>query len=106
MSESNTESQNLVVLGQKYAYATTSLILGIACFVNLAGMEKAILAVIFGWMALRDSPPPLLSERRAWAKSGVALGTVLLVVVPTIILLNLDRLRTIVEALARLSDGK
>ena len=48
MSESNQESQAHTVLGQKYAYATISLILGIACFINLAGLEKALLAVIFG----------------------------------------------------------
>jgi hypothetical protein len=106
MSENKRENQTFVVLGQKYAYATISLILGIACFINLAGMEKAILAIIFARMALRTSPAPVLSERRAWAKTGLALGTSLLVVVPTIILLNLDRLRTIVEALARLGNGK
>ena len=106
MSENNKDNQTHVVLGQKYAYATISLILSIACFINLAGMEKAILAVIFARMALRTSPPPLLRERRAWAKTGLALGTVLLIVVPTIVLLNLDRLRTIIEALARLGNGK
>ncbi len=48
MSDSNQESQAHTVLGQKYAYATISLILGLACFINLAGLEKALLAVIFG----------------------------------------------------------
>ena len=106
MTENEKVNQNYVVLGQKYAYATISLILGIACFINLVGMEKAILAVIFGAMALRASPAPKLRERRAWAKTGLALGTVILVVVPTIILLNLDRLRTMVEALTKLINGK
>jgi hypothetical protein len=106
MSENNKENQTYVVLGQKYAYATISLILGITCFINLASMEKAILAVIFARMALRTSPGPVLTERRAWAKTGLVLGALLLVVVPTIILLNLDRLRSMVEALARLANGK
>jgi hypothetical protein len=106
MSESNKESQAHIVLGQKYAYATISLILGISCFINLAGMEKAVLAVIFGWLALKSTPTPALKARRIWAQTGLALGTLVLVVVPTIILLNLDRLRLIVETLAKLGNGK
>jgi hypothetical protein len=106
MTESNKESQAAIVLGQKYAYATISLILGLACFINLAGMEKAILAVIFGWLALKATPGPALTARRVWAKTGLILGVLVLVVVPTIIILNLDRLRLIVEALTRLSNGK
>jgi hypothetical protein len=106
MSESNKESQAHLVLGQKYAYATISLILGIACFINLAGMEKALLAVIFAWLALKPTPAPKLSARRVWAQTGLILGMVILLVVPTIIMLNLDRLRVLVEALMKLSNGK
>jgi hypothetical protein len=106
MSESNQESQAHTVLGQKYAYATISLILGIACFINLAGLEKALLAVVFGWLALKSTPTPILKARRVWAKTGVVLGTLVLIVIPTIILLNLDRLRVIVEALEKLSEGR
>jgi hypothetical protein len=102
----NSETQAHVVLGQKYAYATISLILGMACFINLVGMEKAILAVVFGWMAIRATPPPVLKERRVWAKTGLGLGVLMLIIVPTIILLNLDRLRVFIEALKRLSEGR
>src|SRR5712692_3210636 len=106
MSESNKESQAHIVLGQKYAYATISLILGLACFINLAGMEKAVLAVIFSWLALKSTPAPALTARRAWAKTGLVLGISVLVVIPTIIILNLERLRVIVEAMMKLSNGK
>ncbi len=106
MSDSNQESQAHTVLGQKYAYATISLILGIACFINLAGLEKALLAVIFGWLALKSTPAPILKARRIWAKTGVVLGTLVLIIIPTIILLNLDRLRVFVEALEKLSEGR
>ncbi len=106
MSESNKEGQAHIVLGQKYAYATISLIMGIACFINLAGMEKALLAVIFGWMALKPIPVPALTARRVWAKTGLTLGIAMLLVVPTIIILNFERLRVFVEALATLSSGK
>ena len=106
MSETNMESQTYSVLGQKYAYATISLILGVACFINLAGLEKAILAVAFAWLALKSTPPPALTSRRVWAKTGMVLGILMLIVVPTIVILNLDRLRVFVEALLRLSDVK
>ena len=50
-----------------------SLILGLLCFVNLAGLEKAVMAIVFGVLALRSRPAPALVQRRAWAKAGVAL---------------------------------
>ena len=106
MSKSKQETQAPIVLGQKYAYATISLILGLACFINLAGLEKALLSVIFGWLALKSTPAPALKARRLWAKTGVVLGTLVLIVIPTIIILNLDRLRVIVEAMMKLSEGK
>lgn len=106
MNQNNHENQAHIVLGQKYAYATISLILGFACFINMAGMEKAVLAVIFGWLALKSTPAPVLKARRVWAQTGVVLGVLVLITIPTIILLNLDRLRVIVEALMKLSEGK
>ncbi len=106
MNENNMDSSIHVVLGQKYAYATIALILGISCFISLLGMEKAILAIVFSWMALKASPAPSLRQRRIWAKTGLILGALWLLVVPTIILLNLDRLRTMFEALSKLSNGK
>lgn len=106
MNEIDQGSSAHIVLGQKYAYATISLILGLACFINVAGLEKAVLAVIFGWLALKATPAPALTARRLWARTGIVLGTLALVVIPTIVLLNLDRLRVIVEALAKLGDVK
>src|SRR5688500_15849659 len=88
------------ILGQKYAYATASLILGLLCFVNLAGLEKAVLAVVFGVLALRSRPVPTLVQRRVWAKAGVALGAGLIILVPALIyfVIGIDGLRQIVEA--------
>src|SRR6267143_87628 len=99
----NTEE---LVLGQKYAYATAALIAGIACFTNILGLEKAVLAIIFARLALRSSPTPVLHDRRGWAVTGMVLGSLVLVVVPTILLLNLDRLRIIIDALSKVTNGK
>lgn len=101
-----TESQNYTILGQKYAYATVSLILGILCFVNLAGTEKAILAIIFGWLALRKKPAPALVEHRLWAKAGLILGSLMLVILLIVIVLNFDQIRQFIEGLSKMSNGK
>ncbi|HLL14582.1 MAG TPA: hypothetical protein VK388_05935 [Pyrinomonadaceae bacterium] len=106
MSVDNKEFQSHIVLGQKYAYATISLILGLACFVNLAGMEKAVLAIIFARLALTATPAPRLGARRAWAQTGLALGVLVLVIVPTIIFFNLDRLRELLQVIIRFSEGR
>ena len=96
------------VLGQKYAYATASLILSLLCFVNLAGLEKAVLAIVFGVLALRRRPAPALVQRRAWAMTGIAMGAGMIVLVPALIyfVIGIDGLREIVEALARLGAAK
>jgi hypothetical protein len=101
-------AEEAAVLGQKYAYATASLTVGLLCFVNVAGLEKAVLAIVFGILALGRRPAPVLVERRAWAKTGIALGTALLVLVPTLIyfVIGIDGLRQVIEALARLGAAK
>jgi len=100
------QTRESLILGQKYAFATASLILGICSFVNLLGLEKPILAIIFGWLALRTKPAPQLTEHRVWAKAGVTLGIIILIVVPTLIILNFDRLREFVEVLSKLNGGR
>ncbi len=103
---SEIETKESLILGQKYAFATVSLILGIFCFVNLLGLEKPILAIIFGWLALRARPEPKLKEHRVWAQTGIALGAMLLIILPVLIFLNFDRLREIVEVLSKLNGGR
>ncbi len=104
MNEMNTKES--LIIGQKYAFATASLILGISCFVNLLGLEKAILAIVFAWLALRTTPAPQLKEHRVWAKVGLVLGILPLIILPTIIILNFDRIREIIELFSKLSGGR
>ncbi len=100
------ETKKSFIVGQKYAFATASLIMGIGCFVNLLGLEKAILAIVFAWLALRAEPAPVLKEHRIWAKAGLILGILPLIILPLIIILNFDRLREIVECISKLSGGR
>jgi hypothetical protein len=106
MNTNEMESKNSLILGQKYAYASISLILGISCFVSLLGLEKAILAVIFGWLALRAKPAPHLKEHRIWAKTGVGLGLGALLFVPILLILHFDRVREIIELFSKMSGSK
>ena len=103
---SEIEIKNYGILGQKYAYATVSLLLGIFCFINLAGMEKAVLAIAFAWLALRTTPEPILKQRRMWAQAGLILGGLVLIIVPIIIFLTFGRLREFFEVLMKMNSGR
>ena len=105
MSDEQHDRAN-VVLGQKYAYASVALMLGIASFVNLLGMEKAILAIIFARLALKSEPPPLLKNRREWGQAGLVLGVLQVVVISALIVIFRNELRHILELLMRLQEVK
>ncbi len=105
MSDETHDRAN-VVLGQKYAYATAALMLGIASFVNLLGMEKAILAIIFARLALKSEPAPLLKNRREWGQAGLVLGVLQVVVILALVIIFRNELRHILELLMRLQEVK
>ncbi len=102
----NVNTKESLILGQKYAYATASLILGISCFTNLLGLEKAILAIVFARLALRSKPEPALKEHRVWAKTGFILGILPLIILPLLILLNLDQIRELIDMLSKLNGSR
>jgi hypothetical protein len=91
-----------VVLGQKYAFATAALLAGIGSFVQILGLEKAILAIIFAWLALRSQPKPLLQDRRLWAKVAMVLGIIYFVLLPTIIIWKFESFKQLIAALEKL----
>ena len=97
----NTLNQG-VVLGQKYAYATAALLVGIASYIQLLGIERALLAIIFACLALRKTPEPSLDNRRLWAKVGLALGVVMLIIVPTVVIFKFEALKELIIALENL----
>ena len=93
------------VHGQKYAFATASLLLGIASFISLLGVEKGILAILFGVLALRAQPLPALAKRRAWSKAGIALGALHIALVVVIVLLSWRILAPLVGYAADLGNA-
>ena len=83
----NTPDENeSAVLGQKYAFATAALLLGIVSYISLLGMEKGILAIVFAWLALKAAPAPALTQRRNWGKAGAVLGAVHIALVFAIVI--------------------
>lgn len=106
MNELNQNNSAAIVIGQKYAFATVALVLAIGSFISLLGMEKSILAIIFAYLALRSEPAPLLTDRRRWGKVALALGVIHVALMPTLILLNLDKIRAVLQALMALQEGK
>ena len=91
-----------IVLGQKYAYATAALLVGIISYIQLLGIERAILAIIFAWLALKSEPEPRLDNRRLWAKAGLVFGIIMLLIVPTIVIVKFDALKELIYALENL----
>jgi hypothetical protein len=96
--------ESAFVLGQRYTLATLALTIALLSFLNLAGLEKAALAIVLGLKALRSIPEPALERRRGWARLGVGLAGAHVVLVVTIVLLNLDRLGTLLEVLRAFAD--
>jgi len=96
--------ESAFVLGQRRTLAAVALGLALLSFLNLAGLEKAILAIVLGMKALSAAPPPALEHRRGWARVAIGLATVHVVLVVTVILLFFDRLSTLVDALRAMSD--
>ena len=90
------------IAGQKLAFATAALLLGIASFISLLGVEKGILAIAFACMALRTRPAPRLEARRGWAVTGLVLGAIFVILVPTVVLIFHERVVELIEALEKL----
>jgi hypothetical protein len=106
MENQPTPSRDQATLGQKYAYATASLVLGIASFFNLLGIEKGALAIVFGLLALKAAPGPALVERRVWGKLGVAFGLAQIVVVIAVVALNFDKVLELIRLFERFGEGR
>lgn len=92
------------VLGQRYSLATVAVAVAFLSFLNLAGLEKAVFAIVLGLKALKPTPEPALGERRNWARLAIGLGAVHVTLLVTVVVLNLDRLAKLLEVLRAMSD--
>ena len=63
--------------GPRSEFAIVSLTLGLMCFINLAGIEKALAAIVFGILALKRIAAPQSNERgEGLAAAGIVLGII------------------------------
>jgi hypothetical protein len=81
----------------KSKLALVSLLLGIFSFVHLLGIEKAILAIIFGVWALKETIEIGKSKKVVW--SGILLGLLYLVVIVVVMILYFPKLNLLLEKL-------
>lgn len=81
----------------KSKLALFSLLLGILSFVNLLGIEKAVLSIIFGTWALKETGIPLKSNKTAWV--GISLGLLYLVIITVIVIFYFPKLILLLEKL-------
>jgi CDP-diglyceride synthetase len=77
--------------------ALVSLLLGILSFVHLLGIEKAVLAIIIGIWALKESIRTQKSIKLSWV--GIILSLLYLVVITVIIIFYFPKLILIMEKL-------
>ena len=69
-------------------FAIASLIIGILSFINLAGMEKAILAIVFGFLALKKANKDSQVTGKNFATAGIVLG-IFAIVASTIFIMRI-----------------
>jgi hypothetical protein len=100
------ENSNCVrtfVQGQRVAFAAASLTMGIVSCIHVLGAEKGILAVVFGWLALKGKDGLREGAQRTWAIVGIVLGSIMIILVPLMVTVFWPKLKVIVEALEKLS---
>jgi len=99
----NSNSVGAFARGQKVAFAAASLAIGIISCIHGLGMEKGILAVVFGWLALKGKDGLKEGTQRTWAIVGIVLGSIMTVLVPLTVTVFWPKVKAIVEALEKLS---
>lgn len=97
-SENHPDRQ--LLMGQKVAFAAASLAVGVCCFINLLGMEKAALAIVFGVLALKNGAGRV-PIRRGFARFGIGLGVLQIVLVITALVLFWDDVMRFFEFVER-----
>jgi hypothetical protein len=102
MKENNGSTSDFV-RGHKAAFAAASLAMGILSCIHVLGAEKAILAVVFGHLALKGREGLKEGPRRTWAIVGIVLGAIMTVLVPLMVTVFWPKVKEIVEALEKLS---
>lgn len=72
----------------KVKLAVFSFVMGIVSLLNLLGLEKSIVAIVFGIIALRELAAPEEKKAKTWAYLGIALGIAQICILIAVIILK------------------
>ncbi|MFC1674692.1 DUF4190 domain-containing protein [Candidatus Omnitrophota bacterium] len=95
--EENQDSQE--AKGKLSEFAIASLVIGIASLISLAGLEKAIIAIIFGALALKKMEKNEQLSGRNLATAGIVVALFSIVITATFIIKFLPKLKEQVKQL-------
>jgi len=104
MDEQNIASQATnVSQGGLSEFAIVSLVLGIFSFVTILGLEKPIIAIVFGILALRRIAVSPQYKGKNLAIVGIALGAIAIVLIITLVVINYPRIIQMQQSVQRQS---
>lgn len=72
----------------KSKLAMVSLVLGLVTFINLFGMEKAIAAIVFGAIALKEIVTNQELKGRNFAYAGIILGSLYILILVGVLIVK------------------
>lgn len=78
-------------------FAVASLVLGIISFVNLFGVEKSIVAIVFGILALKRIAGNSRLSGKNLAISGIILGSVAMILLTTLTIKYFPQVKQTIE---------
>jgi xanthine/uracil/vitamin C permease (AzgA family) len=85
-------------MGNKSKVAVLALVGGIACFLNLLGIEKAAFAITAGWMALKEIDLEGKTGKN-FAYAGIILGFLYIVVITLLLIFKGPEFISIIQSL-------
>jgi hypothetical protein len=87
--------------GRRHGFAIAALVVSLVSFLSLLGAEKALTAIVFGWIALKGAERGSLPNRLG--KSAIAIGCIFMVTVATVLVLFWKDVVKFVDLLQKLS---
>ncbi len=85
-------------MGNKSKAAILALVGGIACFLNLLGVEKAVFTITAGWLALKEIDSEGKTGKNL-AYAGIILGFLYIVVITLLLIFKGPEFITMIQSM-------
>jgi|GEM_PF-379621 len=89
------------VLGRNSGIAIAAVTMSLVAFLNLLGMEKSIVAVVFGIIVLKNSPKGQVAYKMG--KAAVMIGILHILTVIVVVTVYWNKINELIELLMTLS---